>query len=107
MNKGAHTLVQILLPLYDNEQHPFPRHYYTKVGEILAEKFGGLTAYNRAPAEGLWKEGGDRTHRDDIVVYEVMTPRLNRAWWKRCRRELESLFRQQEIVIRASAVEML
>jgi hypothetical protein len=100
-------LIQILLPLYDNEQHPFPRHFYVKVGEILTERFGGLTAYNRSPAEGLWKDGPSRTQRDEIIVYEIMAEKLNRRWWTRFRKELEALFRQESIVIRAQKLELL
>jgi hypothetical protein len=100
-------LIQILLPLYDNEQRAFPREYFAQVSELLTERFGGLTTYSRAPAEGLWKENARRTHRDDIVVYEVMAPELDRAWWQRFRRKLERLFRQQSLIIRAQTLELL
>jgi hypothetical protein len=43
--------------------------------------FGDLTAYNRAPAEGLW-ESGSGVEQDDIVVIEVMVDSLDRTWWK-------------------------
>ena len=100
-------LVQILLPLYDNEGRPFPPADYGSLRTELAARFGGLTAFTRAPAEGLWSEGGAGTQRDDIVVFEVMTPELDRSWWNAYRRELELRFRQDAIVVRASAVEML
>jgi hypothetical protein len=41
------------------------------VRETLAERFGGLTAYTLAPAEGHWDDEGERK-RDDIVVFEFM-----------------------------------
>ena len=68
--------------------------------------FGGLTAYTRAPAEGLWNSGST-VKRDDIVVVEVMVDSLDRTWWKDYRRELEQEFCQDEIVLRAQAYEHL
>ena len=100
-------LVQILLPLFDNNQRRFPKRHYAEIAALLTDTFGGLTAYNRAPAEGLWKDGPARTQRDDIVVYEVMVKALNRKWWRRFRRDLESHFRQDAIVIRAQAIKVL
>jgi hypothetical protein len=68
--------------------------------------FGGLTAYTRAPAEGLW-ESGSTVKRDDIVVVEVMVDSLDRKWWEAYRRELAQLFRQDQIVLRAQTYERL
>jgi hypothetical protein len=45
-------LIQILLPLYDNAGAPLPRELYDDVREELTRRFGGLTAFTRAPAEG-------------------------------------------------------
>ncbi|TGR72776.1 hypothetical protein EN832_34550, partial [Mesorhizobium sp. M1C.F.Ca.ET.189.01.1.1] len=67
-------LVQILLPRSDNQGEPFPRTDFDRVKEELTARFDGVTAYLQAPAEGLWKDGGE-TDRDDIVVFEVMTPK--------------------------------
>jgi hypothetical protein len=99
-------LVQILLPLYDNARAPLPRALYGRVREELTRRFGGLTAFTRAPAEGHWRDEGETT-RDDIVVFEVMTDDLDEAWWAAYRRELEERFRQEEIVIRAQETRLL
>ena len=72
-------LVQILLPLYDNQGEPFPQREYAQVRDELTERFGGITTFVRSPAEGLWKETPTTTVRDDIVIYEVMTERLDRV----------------------------
>ena len=93
-------LVQILLPLFDPDGQRFGREAYDEVARQLTERFGGLTAYTRAPAAGLWKEGGE-TQRDDIIVYEVMVPALDADWWAGYRRQLEQRFRQEELVVRA------
>jgi hypothetical protein len=101
-------LVQILLPLYDNQGNALPQLEFRRVSSELSHRFGGLTAFTRAPAEGVWRESGSAqpTH-DEIVVFEVMTDALDRAWWADYRRDLERRFRQEEIVIRAQEIEQL
>ena len=99
--------IQVLLPLYDNDGRPLSRDLFRAVATELTDRFGGLTAYTRAPAQGLWKEDADTTARDDIVIYEVMADRLDRDWWKAYRSELEARFRQEQVVVRAQAVEVL
>ena len=79
---------------------------YEQIQKELTERFKGLTAYSRAPAEGLWKPRRG-TKRDEIVVYEVMTSTLDRIWWKRYRGRLEEMLRQEAIVIRAQKMETL
>jgi hypothetical protein len=100
-------LIQVLLPLYDNAGKPIPRDLFRAVAAELTERFGGLTAYTRAPAEGLWKEDRRTTTRDDVVLFEVMADRLQRAWWRQYRADLEARFRQEQVLIRAQAVEVL
>jgi hypothetical protein len=101
-------LVQLLLPLYGHDGGRLPAALFALVREELVDRFGGLTAYSRAPARGLWAEGdGEPVEHDDIVVYEVMVPRLDRAWWKAYREELTARFRQQELVVRAQRIETL
>ena len=81
--------------------------HYARLRDELTERFGGLTAYTRAPAQGLWAAGDDPPMRDDIIVYEVMVDALDRAWWTAYRRTLEDRFAQDELVIRAQFVERL
>jgi hypothetical protein len=94
-------LVQILLPLYDNDGHPFEAGEYIRLRSELADRFGGVTAYTRAPARGVWKGDTGATSRDDIVIFEVMTDTLDRAWWTAFRKELERRFRQESLIVRA------
>jgi hypothetical protein len=100
------NLVQILLPLADNNGRRFGPDAYGRVRAELAERFGGITSFTRAPAEGVWKEGG-HTNRDDIVVFEVMCRDIDHAWWERYRADLERRFDQEAIVVRALKVDML
>jgi hypothetical protein len=100
-------LIEILLPLSDNEGKPFAPELRTQVRDELVEHFGGVTAFTRSPAEGLWKAGEGGAERDDIVIFEVMADWLDRGWWRTYRAELERRFRQDEIVVRAREVELL
>ncbi|HEX5817481.1 MAG TPA: hypothetical protein VFY20_01285, partial [Gemmatimonadales bacterium] len=85
-------LIQLLLPLCDAQGTAFPRAHYDHVVRELTAQFGGVTAYTRAPAAGLWEEEPGRTVRDDVVVYEVMVEVLDRAWWADYRARLEARF---------------
>ncbi|HYO92568.1 MAG TPA: hypothetical protein VEQ40_13070 [Pyrinomonadaceae bacterium] len=100
-------LVQLLLPLYDNEGKAFGKSMLDRVRNELTERFGGVTAHRRAPAEGLWQEDSGQVTRDDVVIYEVMTEELDRAQWKLYGQELAERFRQEELMIRAISVERL
>lgn len=100
-------LVEILLPLRDNEDHPFPRAEFDRVTRELTDRFGGVTAHLRAPASGAWRDEGGDVARDDMSIIEVMADPLDRAWWSGYRQELERRFRQDEIVIRATLIERL
>lgn len=100
-------LVEIFLPVYDNDGRPFPRADFDRVRAELAERFGGVTAFARAPAEGLWKDEEGATARDDVVIFEVMTDTLDRPWWASYREQLRQRFRQEELVVRATHAERL
>jgi hypothetical protein len=100
-------LVQLLLPLYDPEGRRFPTEPYARLRAELTERFGGVTAFQRAPAEGLWREDDGSVVRDDVVVYEVMVDRLDRAWWEGFREQVRRRFQQEELVVRAMPIEVL
>jgi hypothetical protein len=106
--KGKHPvhLVQILLPLFDNDGRRVENGTFHTIRDELTARFGGLTAYTRSPAEGLWANQ-DRVSRDEIVMVEVMVDPLDRAWWRDYRRLLEDLRRQELVVVRAHAIEQL
>ncbi len=99
-------IVQILLPVFDNEGRGFDASHYTDIRTELADRFGGLTAYSRAPAEGVWGDEGE-FKRDDIVVFEVMVEKLDRSWWSNYRGALEKRFRQDSIMMRVLSSEVL
>ncbi len=74
-------LVELLLPLTDNEGRRFPATFYAAVNDHLVEKFGGVTAF---------------TAQD-----------LEADWWKAYRQELETLFEQRQLVLRSHEVRLL
>ena len=100
-------LIELLLPLYDNDGRAFGRAAFDGVRGELAKTFGGVTAFQRAPAEGVWKDEGGEVQHDEVVIFEVMAEELDRAWWTAYRRELERRFRQEKIVVRATVFEEL
>jgi len=99
-------LIQILLPLFDNGGNHFDASLYADIRRELNGRFGGLTAFSRAPAEGLWQDDGQTKH-DDIIVMEVMAEGVDTEWWRAYRKSLETRFRQDVIVIRAQMVSLL
>jgi len=96
-------LVQLLLPL--------PKHggreVFERTRELLTQRFGGMTAYLRSPAEGRWRDPAGEVEQDDVVIVEVMCEQLDRAWWATYREDLEKQLGQQEIVVRALPIETL
>ena len=60
-------LVQLLLPIHLPDGSAVPPEAFARVRVELTERFGGVTAYSRSPATGLWKPSrdGDRTRPGD------------------------------------------
>lgn len=95
-------LIELFLPLADPRRRGFDSSKFERIRAELTDRFGGLTAYVRAPAQGLWKPARGRVVRDDVVIYEVMADRLDRVWWRNYRKALEREFDQDELVVRAT-----
>jgi hypothetical protein len=99
-------LVEILLPLNYNDGSRIDDDLLGSIRKELLDRFGGLTAFTRSPAQGVWTSGSGAS-RDDIVVLEVMVQGLDRIWWKDWRQRTEAVLRQDEILVRATRVERL
>jgi hypothetical protein len=65
-----------------------------------------VTSFLRAPAEGRWHNGSS-TETEDIAVLEVMVSGFKRPWWISLKAELEHLFQQDEVVIRAKKIHLI
>jgi hypothetical protein len=97
-------IVQLLLPRLDNEGYPFREAIMRQIREELVARFGGVTAFSRTPAKGVWSDQG-RKVRDEVILVEVMVEMLDRAWWGNFREQLEARLKQKSLVIRALGTE--
>jgi len=99
-------LVELFVPLERGDGSPIGPSEIQELVRRLAERFGGATAFSRAPADGLWKAGTALSH-DRIVIVEVMVDQLDREWWTALKRELERDLQQDELVVRCALCELL
>lgn len=104
---GAMHLVQFFLPLRDNEGKAFGRDGFAAVRRELADRFGGVTAWLSAPAQGLWEDAEGDLRRDEVLLVEVMDADIDRAWWRAYRGRLETAFQQEKVLMRVTEVEVL
>lgn len=55
-------LIQMLLPIADNEGRAFDEAILEQVERDLTARFGGVTAFVRSPARGRWRNGQGTQH---------------------------------------------
>ncbi len=94
-------LIQVLLPV--NQR--YDRNAFAVTREELVEEFGGVTAYSRAPAEGVWIAPDGAMERDSVLMVEVLTDEFDRQWWRQYQATLAARFQQEEIHVRALLAE--
>lgn len=100
-------LIQLLLPARASQSDTDTSEPVGQTRRELVDRFGGLTAYMRTPAQGVWTSpDGDRAH-DDVVMVEVVAPEFDRAWWRDYSRTLARRFAQEAIHVRALQVDVL
>ena len=101
-------LVQILLPTHMRDRTPIAPEQFAQVRAELTERFGGVTAYSRSPATGLWKRDDDEAiERDQVIMVEVVVDVFDREWWAGYREQLETRFGQEEVHARVLAMEQI
>jgi len=100
-------LVQILLPIHARDGADVPAEQFARVRAELTERFGGVTAYSRSPATGLWKREDEAIERDQVIMVEVVVDVFDREWWAGYREQLEARFGQEEVHARAIAMEQI
>lgn len=101
-------LVQILLPTRMRGGALVAPEEFARVRVELAERFGGVTAYSRSPATGLWKKDDDDTiERDQVFMVEVVVDVFDRDWWVGYREQLETRFGQEEVHARVMPMEQI
>ena len=91
-------LIQIILPAPSGSGDA---DAFSKTREELADKFGGVTAYTRAAAQGLWVAPDGEKERDSVIMIEVLAQAFDRAWWRAYQEQLAARFHQEEIHVRA------
>ena len=100
-------LVQILLPLRMRDGTDVPAEMFARVRVELTERFGGVTAYSRSPATGLWKPTETEIEHDLVIMVEVVVDVFDREWWAQYRDQLKQRFGQEEVHARAIAIEQV
>ena len=100
-------LVQILLPIHLPDGSDVPADAFSRVRGELTERFGGVTAYSRNPATGLWKPTDTEIERDLVIMIEVVVDVFDHDWWAQYREQLEQRFGQEEVLARAIAIERI
>lgn len=100
------VLVQILLPRLTDEHGAFRDKDFAQTRAELVERYDGVTAYLRSPAQGAWTDADGRVERDEVVMIEVLTDAFDRAWWRAYAEKLAGRFQQEVIHIRALPAEI-
>jgi len=97
-------LIQLLLPLNDSQGTAFSEGLFKDVQVQLTEKFGGLTVYQRSPAEGYWKDGSSPVVQEAMLVHEVLTGNIDEGFWNHLKSTLCKKFKQEDILITSSRI---
>jgi hypothetical protein len=100
-------LIELFLLLYANNGEAFSKDAYLSIGKDMTKKFGGMTAFTRAPAKGFWQKSKEELVKDDIIIFEVMTKKLDKEWWSNYKILLEKTFSQDDIIIRVQQIELI
>jgi hypothetical protein len=99
-------IVEVFLPLETGSGVAIDPEIIEGIIGGLADRFGGATAFTRAPAEGLWKQNR-QIRKDRVIIVEVMVDEIDEAWWRDYRRRLEVEFEQDEVMIRVTACRII
>jgi hypothetical protein len=100
-------VVELFLPIEKNDGRTVPAASFERIKMELTERFGGVTAFVRSPAEGAWKASDREVVRDRVAIFEVITEELDATWWRAYRSRLEAEFEQEEVLVRAYRASVL
>jgi hypothetical protein len=101
------VLIQIFLPLSDNDGKRFAGNWYMSISHELNDRFNGVTIYQRTPVTGLWKKEEENTLKDELIIYEVIADQMDLDFWKPFRKQLEQQFKQEHILIRSYPIQII
>jgi hypothetical protein len=99
-------LVQVLVPRRSGGNGESREADFAQTRAELVERYDGVTAYLRSPAQGEWTGPDGRVERDEVVMIEVVTDSFDRAWWRAYATKLAGRFQQEAIHIRALPAEI-
>src|SRR5688572_9125072 len=97
----------MLLPTRSAAGAAFADELVRRTREELIERFGGLTAYTRSPATGVWTSPDGDVEEDKVVMIEVLSGRFEKDWWRSYAETLKQRFEQETIHVRATDVDVL
>src|SRR4051794_24566541 len=97
-------LVEIFIPTTYPNRSLVTGAAFERLKDELTQKFGGVTAFTRAPADGRWRDDGGAVIADTVVIFEVMVETLDIGWWQRFKHELMEVFKQEDLMLRATHV---
>jgi inorganic pyrophosphatase len=106
-NASKDFQIQLFIPIRDENGKPFPQKYFSGLNTELRETFGGFTVYSRSPATGKWKQDGEKTVTDELIVYEVLLSNPDRNYWTSLKERLERQFKQHELLVLVTKVQKL
>lgn len=93
-------VVQLLLPLYENDQQPAPAEdLHAIVKAELTRHFGRCAAHTLSCATNH-AMAGRRDTPHDLVIFEVMSHLFDSEWWGWYQQVLDTRFRQVKVIIR-------
>jgi hypothetical protein len=98
-------LIQLLLPRQTRTGEFVGEAAFVRTRDELVNVFDGVTAYLRAPAQGVWTDPDGRRERDDVVMVEVLAATFDRDWWRAYGDTLRERFGQEAMHIRALPAE--
>ena len=101
------VLIQVLLPTKSADRAAFSDELIRQTREELIGQFGGLTAYTRSPAAGVWTSPDGDIEEDNVVMIEVLAGTFDVRWWRSYAGKLKARFQQETMLIRASEVQLL
>jgi len=97
----------MLLPTKSAERVAFSDDLVRLTRKELVDQFGGVTAYTRAPAAGVWTSPEGNVEEDNVVMIEVLSEEFETSWWRAYAETLKKRFGQKSIHIRTNAVRVL
>ena len=94
-------LIELFVPLAKPQGGSIDQAVFDRIKQQLAERFGGVTAFVQAPAEGVWKSPSEETIEDRVAILQVMMKEIDVNWWREFRTTLEQELDQDEILVRS------